>query len=296
MLVILAFVSVALPLLWIWRLLRLDEPSRGRWLVKAADIAAFLVFVTLIVRWDIVGLHLRTAILALAGVALVLSLRRHLARPWRAAGRWLAAERWSTLASLAVMLGLAGYAAAGLLPEAGAQPLACPLAGGRFHVVQGGANRLVNHHSGHPAQAYAVDIVGIGPGGFRARGLLPEELGRYAIYGAAVVSPCVGRVVAVQDGLPDLVPPEQDPANPAGNHAVLACDDIEVELAHLSPGSLAVAPGDELAAGDPIGRVGNSGNTTEPHLHLHATDATSGRAVPVTIEGMSPVRGRSFDC
>jgi murein DD-endopeptidase MepM/ murein hydrolase activator NlpD len=229
-------------------------------------------------------------------VALVLSLRRHLARPWRAAGRWLAAERWSTLASLAVMLGLAGYAAAGLLPQAGAQPLACPLAGGRFHVVQGGGNRLVNRHAGHPAQAHAIDIVGIGPGGFRARGLLPEELARYAISRATVVSPCAGRVVAVRDSLPDLVPPERDPADPAGNHVVLACGDIEVELAHLSPGSRAIAAGDEVAAGDPVGRVGNSGNTTEPHLHLQATDAASGRAVPVTIAGMSPVRGRTFDC
>ena len=61
---LLAAVSVGLPLLWAWRLARLDEPSTARWLVKAADIAAFLAFVILIARWDILGLHSRNAILA----------------------------------------------------------------------------------------------------------------------------------------------------------------------------------------------------------------------------------------
>ena len=59
---------VGLPLLWAWRLARLDEPSTARWLVKAADIAAFLAFV-LIARWDILGLHSRNAILAVIALA-----------------------------------------------------------------------------------------------------------------------------------------------------------------------------------------------------------------------------------
>jgi hypothetical protein len=296
MIEVIAFVSIALPLIWARRLMRLDEPSWTRWVIKAADLAAFLVFVMVISRWDILGLHTRTAIVVLIAAALAWSLWRHRGRPWRAPARWPRAERWSTMGSLLLMLGLGGFAVAGLLPPHGAHALGCPFAAGRFVVGQGGGNRLVNHHSGHPAQDHAVDIVGVGSFGFRAEGALPEDLARYAIYGAAVVSPCTGVVSTVSDGLPDLTPPERDPENAAGNSVVLACGDIEVELAHLAAGTLAVAKGDRIATGDPIARGGNSGNTTEPHLHLHAVDAASGHAVPVTLAGRTPNRNPVLEC
>jgi hypothetical protein len=288
--------SLALMLFWAWRLARLDEPSLGRWLVKLADIAAFLLFMVLAARWDILGIHTRTAVLALVAVAGLASLRRHAGRPGRAPERWSGAERWSVLASLALMLGLAGATVAGLVPPRGAYPLACPLAGGRFIVGQGGSNRLLNHHAGHRAQSYAADILGLGPAGWRAGGLLPRDLDDYAIYGAAVVSPCDGRVADLRDGLPDGTPPRGDKDNPAGNHVTLSCGPIEVELAHLAPGTIAVAPGQPVAAGDPLGRVGNSGNSTEPHLHIHAVDAATGEAVPIRLGGTLPVRNRLLDC
>lgn len=295
MIAVLAVVAIALPLLWGWRLAWLDEPSRVRWLVKAADIVAFIAFVLLIARWDILGFHTRTAILLIAAAAGIWSWRRHARRPWRAGPAWPRAKRWSTLGSLALMLGLVGYVLTGLLPPADAQPLACPLSGGTFVVGQGGGNRLLNHHAGHPAQAHAADIVALGPSGFRAAGALPADLQRYAVYHARVASPCDGTVVAAHDGLPDRTPPESDTAMPAGNHVILACGPITIELAHLSPGSLAVGPGDNVAVGTPIGLVGNSGNSTEPHLHLHATGAGGG-AVPVTIAGDSLVRNRRLAC
>jgi murein DD-endopeptidase MepM/ murein hydrolase activator NlpD len=70
---------------------------------------------------------------------------------------------------------------------------------------------------------------------------------------------------------------------------VIDCDGLRVELAHLREGSLRVAPGQSLAAGDLIGAVGNSGNTTEPHLHVHAVDA-HGAGVPIAFDGRAPVR------
>jgi hypothetical protein len=197
------------------------------------------------------------------------------------------------MGSLLLMLGLGGFAVAGLLPPHGAHALGCPFAAGRFVVGQGGGNRLVNHHSGHWAQDHAVDIVGVGPFGFRVEGALPEDLARYAIYGAAVVSPCTGVVTTIRDGLPDLTPPERDPENAAGNSV---CGDIEVELAHLAAGTLAVAKGDRIATGDPIARVGNTGKTTEPDLHLHAVGAASGQAGPVTLAGRTPNRKTVLEC
>jgi hypothetical protein len=62
-----------------------------------------------------------------------------------------------------------------------------------------------------------------------------------------------------------------------------------VELAHLQRRSVRVAAGDPVTAGTPLGLVGNSGNTSEPHLHVHAeTDA--GEGVPMTFEGRFLIR------
>ena len=57
-----------------------------------------------------------------------------------------------------------------------------------------------------------------------------------------------------------------------------------VFLCHLQPGSLLVKAGDRVAAGQPLGRVGNSGNTSEPHVHVHLQDSPDdfmGEGVPL---------------
>jgi murein DD-endopeptidase MepM/ murein hydrolase activator NlpD len=63
-----------------------------------------------------------------------------------------------------------------------------------------------------------------------------------------------------------------DRANAAGNHIVIRVNgvDIHLLLAHLKNGSVSVNIDDRVSKGQPIGKVGNSGNTTEPHLHIHA--------------------------
>jgi hypothetical protein len=174
---------------------------------------------------------------------------------------------------------------------AAAHDLAFPLRGGTFIVGQGGASRIVNHHYGHASQRYALDLLMLNGAGVRARGFYPGALERYAAWGAEVVSPCDGVVAAAVDELPDLPPPRRDPAHPAGNHVAIESGDVTIYLAHLKHGSVAVRSGERVRSGQTIGRVGNSGNTTEPHLHIHAEKGVypgrfSGQpAVPVTFGG-----------
>ncbi len=169
-----------------------------------------------------------------------------------------------------------------------------PLEGGWFMVGQGGGNSLLNYHHSHPRQRYAIDITALNKAGFRADGIYPADPARYAIFGAAVVAPCAGRVLAVEDGLPDLNPPERDVSHAAGNHIVLLCGDLRVEIAHLRRGSTSVKEGAELDIGDKLGTVGNSGNTSEPHLHIHAIHEETGAPVPLRFAGRNPVRNRSW--
>jgi murein DD-endopeptidase MepM/ murein hydrolase activator NlpD len=70
---------------------------------------------------------------------------------------------------------------------------------------------------------------------------------------------------------------------------------VDVLLAHLRQNSLTVAPGQVIAAGDLLGRVGNSGNTSEPHLHVHAIrtgsgDMRDGEPVPFTFANRFLIR------
>lgn len=290
---VMLLVCIGIPLAYAWRILRLDEPTRMGWILIVADAAVFVALVLLVGRWDVAGYFVRYVVLAVFLACVFWSLRRHAARPWRDPESPLLRKRWTTLVSLVLFGGVLTYVAYGMLPPPKARELAFPLAGGRFMVAQAGTVTLLNHHAGHREQRHAADITAIGPLGFRAGGIAPDDLHSYRIYGASVVSPCAGEVVATRNDLPDLIPPATDPDNAAGNHVIVDCGSFNVELAHLQPGSIVVTPASRVAAGDPVGKVGNSGNTTEPHLHVHAVDP-AGEGVPVSFAGRAPVRNRIY--
>lgn len=215
---------------------------------------------------------------------------------------------------LCVLFGVAaGYRAA--LAWAGRTPPAAqivdlrfPLAGGNYLVVNGGNETVVNAHletlnaavdrfRAWRGQSYAVDVVKIDDLGLRANGLQPADARAYRIYGEPVLAPCAGKVVAAVDGLPDMRVPEVDRQHMAGNHVTLRCGDIDVLLGHFRPGSLTVGVGRRIATGEQLGTVGNSGNTGEPHLHIHAqrpgtiSAPMSGDPLPMRFSGRYLVRG-----
>ena len=146
------------------------------------------------------------------------------------------------------------------------QPLLFPLEG-TWYVVQGGG-RILNHHARVPEQRGALDLVALGPRGTRTRP--GSDLAAYAAYGRPVRSPCDGRVISAADTVQDQQPGEIRYQPPYGNHVFLDTGREIVKLAHLRPGSVTVAKGDIVRAAQLLGEVGNTGNTTEPHLHIHA--------------------------
>lgn len=204
---------------------------------------------------------------------------------------------------LAVTLPLTVQGIRGRRRPSDAVPLGPVLAGGKFLVVHGGSTDMLNYHVAHPHMRYAVDYVGVGRLGCSARGILPVDPARYVIFGADVLAPLTGQVVAAQGSAADLPVPHSDPLQPAGNHVVIRADlpdgrTVHVLLAHLRQGSVRVQVGDTVQAGDLIGQVGNSGNTSEPHLHLgvnvdaQISDPLGGEGVPFMVDGRFPVRGQ----
>lgn len=292
LILVMVIFSIVMPLGYIVRVWRLDEPSLSDWLLVVAESTAFVAFVLLLARWDMAGLYTSYLLATSLAAAILVSWFRHRSRPWRVEDERLWRRRWPNMLFLAGFGGILAWVVPGMLTNPEARPLASPLGAGRFMVVHGGNHSLINYHASHKAQRHAIDIVALNAAGFRAAGILPDDPKDYAIYGVAVVSPCEGVVIGVRDGLPDQPPPVADRGNPAGNHIVLACNGMRVELAHLQKGSIEVKTGDQLRIGQSIALVGNSGNTSEPHLHIHAIDPNSGKAIPLTIDGLTPARNR----
>ena len=169
---------------------------------------------------------------------------------------------------------------------ASAPTIDAPFAGDRWLAANGPSNTsnhrravIVLDGKARSPERYAIDWVKLGDDGKTFSGDESQN-SSYHAYGLPVTAVADGRAVAVLDGLAENVPQqtrmaiELTPANMAGNHIV---EDIGggryVGYAHFRPGSITVKQGDVIHRGQVIGKIGNSGNSTEPHLHLQICDA-----------------------
>jgi hypothetical protein len=145
------------------------------------------------------------------------------------------------------------------LAESATNPLvlAAPFEG-RWKALIGGPDPGVNHHLIASDQRFAYDFIRAG-----AQSL-----------GSTIVAPVAGRVVSACDGRPDhpaSLRVTEDPM-PLGNHVAIDSGRGVVFLCHLQNGSVLVHTGDAVEVGTALGRCGNSGRTSRPHLHIHAQD------------------------
>ncbi len=138
---------------------------------------------------------------------------------------------------------------------------------GEWFVFWGGEDPARNYHMNDTNQQYAYDLLKVAGGkSYNGDPLVNDS---YLAYGEPILAPCDGRVVLAIDGVPDNVPGDTNPIHLTGNTLVLETEAGEfILLAHLREGSLAVARGDQVRKGQVLGACGNSGNSTEPHLHL----------------------------
>lgn len=299
--ILLIVTLIILPVYLAVSLWKSRENSKVKWLVRTIYSGGFVLFFVLVGRWDWIGYPLRYLALALYALAALASYRKVKAQPLLAetGGRGWRAYAGNAF-ELVMMFGFLGLTLRGFFyPAQMAVDLAFPLEDGRYYVAQGGNFPLLNYHNTHPTQRYALDIVALNPLGLRASGTNPGDLEKYEIYGKTLYSPCDGVVLEAVDNLPDLIPPATDRENPPGNYVVIGCRDVRVVLAHMKPGSLMAGEGDPVSAGQPLGQVGNSGNTSEPHLHIHAEKPVPGSAfgnegVPMRFNGRFPVRNTVF--
>jgi len=148
---------------------------------------------------------------------------------------------------------------------------------GTWAAGHAGGSVATNYHNAFKSQQYAIDIVRVNEKGrfYEGEG---RDLDDVFSYGEPIYSPVKGVVISVVDSLPNseisLYP--ADSLNPAGNHVAI---EFETErylfLAHFEPFSISINIGDMIKAGEFVGNIGNSGNTSWPHLHMHIQDLPS---------------------
>lgn len=301
--------QLALPLIFIAWIAVAPPRSLGGVVIQALATSTGLFALGLAGIWLLPPWWAPYAFGGLLLLAMFIGLRR---RPFAsllpsAAGGWTVAALFVVLGGAAV--NQAAHAWAGRTPPSGeVVDLAIPLTSGTYLIVNGGSEISINAHlmtmdaavprfRAWRGQSYGVDFVEIDLFGLRTHGVQPSEPSAYFIYEAEVIAPCAGVVVAALDGLPDMHPPRVDREHMAGNHVLLRCSDADVLLGHFQPGSVRVALGARVRAGDHIALVGNSGNTGEPHLHIHAQRQGppgapwSGDPLPIRFDGRFLVRG-----
>jgi hypothetical protein len=165
---------------------------------------------------------------------------------------------------------------------------------GPITVGWGGGTPEVNYHVVAPDQRWAYDLLVSRDGRtFKGEG---TDLFDYHCYDMPIRSPADGVVIVASDGDPDMTPGELGGGSTAfGNHIIMKVAEGEfLFLAHLKPGSVAVRQGDIVKAGQVVGRVGNSGNTSEPHLHIHLQDTPEkhlGEGIPMPFSRYRIVGG-----
>lgn len=140
-----------------------------------------------------------------------------------------------------------------------------------WFVFWGGTNEFVNYHYVYESQRYAYDLVRVKNGAtFEGTNLINEN---YYAFGTDVVAPLHGKVVKVVDGLKDNVPGEMDEQHPAGNHVIIEHPHKEYSMiAHLKKGSIVVKENELVKEGQLLGQCGNSGNSSEAHIHFQVMD------------------------
>jgi hypothetical protein len=178
-----------------------------------------------------------------------------------------------------------------------------PLAG-EWYVIHGGRSDLINAHYPSslpligPEQADALDVIQVQNG--RSFSGDSQQLTSYLAFGQPVLAPGDGIITDLADTLPDLPIGTSDNTHLEGNYLVLDLGGQRyVMLAHLKQGSARVAVGDIVKRGQPIAHVGNSGDTSEPHLHLQVQNgprfgpsAQQGlRTYPLLLRDVVLVRG-----
>lgn len=184
---------------------------------------------------------------------------------------------WMAIDSLSKIDGLFAKPYQTIIPlkiERNTTKLSLPFSG-EWTVFWGGDTKVLNHHNGIRFQQYGFDMVinGLNDRSYKTDGRSNTD---YYAFGEKILAPADATVVLAVDGVADNIPGKVNTMYVPGNSVILKTTNNEYLLfAHLKQNTVNVKEGDVIKQGQLLGRCGNSGNSSEPHLHFHIQDALS---------------------
>lgn len=173
---------------------------------------------------------------------------------------------------------------------------------GEWTAVNGGVTKKSSHSWDFCSQRYAYDFIILSPEGVShtADGAKTSD---YYCYGKAILAPADGVVVEIKDSCKDSLIMGKGRVDPLvkdirGNYILLQHADSEFScLAHLKPGSIRVSVGQKVFRKQPIASCGNSGNTSEPHLHFQVQSDKSfflSAGLPIHFEDIETISSPNY--
>lgn len=138
-------------------------------------------------------------------------------------------------------------------------------------------------HAVWPSERYAYDIVE------EPYNTENSSLQSYGIYEKNVLAPIKGEIIEIHDGEEDIKPNTEEFTSALGNYIFMRIEESGTYLifAHLKEKSICVSKGEVVETGTVIAKVGNSGTTSEPHLHIqHQKNNPCNTAISVAAEGL----------
>jgi hypothetical protein len=157
---------------------------------------------------------------------------------------------------------------------------------GEWFVFWGGRKIADNYHAAYPDQRFAYDFLQMKEG--KSFSGSPDKNENYYCFAQPVIAPGDGKIIAMENSIPDNVPGEMNPENPLGNYVVIDHGNGEFSfLAHFKQNSITVKTGDSIKQGASLGLCGNSGNSSEPHVHFHLQNSAEfgkGEGLPVQFK------------
>lgn len=143
---------------------------------------------------------------------------------------------------------------------------------GEWFVFWGGDTKEQNYHVSSRSQKNAFDLVMVNEKGrsFKTNGRTNDD---YYVFGQPLLAVCDAVVVSTIDGVKENIPGQMNPGQLTGNTVLLKTGANEYILyAHFKLNSIKVKAGEKVIKGQVLGLCGNSGNSSEPHLHFHIQD------------------------
>ena len=289
---------IILPIILIGIIAFKRQPNILIWIITILSFGSVIAYLWATARWEIVSIYFRPIFPILYLTACVVGFKR-IKKPKTPQKKIVMILGIAlNLVVIVFISGLNWFSFKGYSTPENVIDLASPFHNGRQVVLHGGASPFTNGHFHVKPQNHALDIVGLNNLGMRSSSISGgSDLDNYVIYGEPVYSPIDGKILIAVDKYDDQTPPKTDVENIAGNHILIERNGIEILLAHFKKGSIAVKKGNIVTTNTLLGQVGNSGNTSEPHLHIHVEKGgetntiLNGIAIPFTINEQYLVRG-----